>query len=125
MKALLGVISEQNLRARMLDIATGKYHPAPGEPKIWFASLNAIGQILSNDNIILLRLMARENPATISELARLAGRHVSNLSTTLKTLEGHGLVELVRKGNTVQPIARYTDFEIQVESDWLLSPSVA
>lgn len=69
--------------------------------------------------------MARENPATISELARLAGRHVSNLSTTLKTLEGHGLVELVRKGNTVQPIARYTDFEIQVESDWLLSPSVA
>ncbi|MBJ3814976.1 MarR family transcriptional regulator [Shimwellia pseudoproteus] len=121
MKALLGVISEQKLRTKMLAIAAGKYHPGPSEPNIWFASLNAIGQILSNDNIVLLRLMDQAKPATISELARLSGRQVSNLSTTLKTLEGHGFVTLIRKGNTVQPIARYTDFEIHIESDWIMT----
>lgn len=125
MKALIGIISEENLRKRMLAIAAGKYTPEPGEPKVWFASLNAIGQILSNENITLLRMMAAHKPETISELARLAGRQVSNLSTTLKTLESHGFVHLQRKGNTVKPTALFTDFVIRVESELLANGNAA
>lgn len=116
MKALIGVIPEQVLRKRMLAIAAGKYHPQPDEPKVWFASVNAVGQILSNENIALLRLMAQQQPETISALARLSCRQVSNLSVTLKTLSGYGFVHLEKRGNTVRPRALFTDFEIRIDS---------
>ena len=45
--------------------------------------------MLSNENIALLRLIDTARPETISQLAELSGRQVSNLSTTLKTLSGH------------------------------------
>lgn len=58
----------------------------------------ALAQVLSNENIALLRLIDTARPETISQLAELSGRQVSNLSTTLKTLSGHGLVALEKQG---------------------------
>jgi predicted transcriptional regulator len=48
--------------------------PEPGEPKVCFTSVNALAQVLSNENIELLRLMAEQKTETISELAELSGR---------------------------------------------------
>lgn len=115
MKALIGVIPESILRKRIIAIATGKYKPQVGEPKVWFSSLNALGQVLSNENIALLRLMDAQKPQTITELAEMSGRQVSNLSNTLKTLCGHGFVSLEKTGRTVKPKALFTDFEIIVD----------
>ena len=39
-------------------------------------------------------MIAREKPASLTELAELAGRSKSNLSRTLKTMSRYGLVEL-------------------------------
>ena len=50
--------------------------------------------MLSERNQALLALLARENPGSLTELARLAGREKSSLSRTLKTLTRYGLVEL-------------------------------
>ena len=50
--------------------------------------------MLSERNQALLALLARENPGSLTELARLAGREKSSLSRTLKTLARYGLVEL-------------------------------
>lgn len=98
MKALIGIISPENMRNRMLSIASGQYKPEADEPKVWFASVNAIAQVLSNENILLLKLMHERKPQTVTELAELSGRRVSNLSATLKTLEGHGFVSLKKIG---------------------------
>ncbi|WP_042819915.1 MarR family transcriptional regulator [Yersinia wautersii] len=117
MKALIGVIPEDILRKRVLAIAAGKYKPQPGEPKVWFASLNALGQVLSNENIALLRLINAEKPETLSELATLSGRQLSNLSTTLKTLSRHGFVTLEKRGRSIMPTAIFTDFEILVDKE--------
>ncbi|CNC68651.1 transcriptional regulator [Yersinia pseudotuberculosis] len=117
MKALIGVIPEDILRKRVLAIAAGKYKPQPGEPKVWFASLNALGQVLSNENIALLRLINAEKPETLSELATLSGRQLSNLSTTLKTLSRHGFVTLEKRGRSIKPTAIFTDFEILVDKE--------
>lgn len=125
MKALIGVIPEQVLRKRMLAIASGRYQPAADEPKVWFASVNAIGQILSNENIALLRLMAEQQPESISALARLSGRQVSNLSVTLKTMGGYGFVHLEKRGNSIKPRALYTDFEIRIDSIWMSDDNAA
>lgn len=53
MKALIGVMPEDQIRKRMLAIAKGEHAPVAGEPKIWFTSVNAVAQVLSNENIVL------------------------------------------------------------------------
>lgn len=115
MKALIGIMPDQMFRQRIMAVVKGEYVPEENAPKIWFTSLLALGQILSNENIELLRMMAREKPESLSELARLSGRHISNLSTTMKTLEGYGFAKKVKSKNTIMPVAVFTDFEIRVE----------
>jgi len=119
MKALIGVMPEEQIRKRMLAIVKGEYKPEVGEPKIWFTSINAVGQILNNDNIALLRLIDEQKPETITELAELAGRKKSNLSVTLKTLLSHGFVRLEKQGKSVKPVALFTDFEIQITHEFI------
>lgn len=53
MKALIGVMPEEQIRKRMLAIAKGEHTPVAGEPKIWFTSVNAVAQALSSENIVL------------------------------------------------------------------------
>lgn len=53
MKALIGVMPEEQIRKRMLAIAKGEHTPTAGEPKIWFTSVNAVAQALSSENIVL------------------------------------------------------------------------
>ncbi len=118
MKALIGVIPEEVLRTRVLAIAAGTYKPQEGEPKVWFTSLNAVAQVLSNENIRLLRLIEDMEPESVTQLAKLSGRQVSNLSTTLRTLSAHGFVSLDIEGRKVKPKALFTDFEIHVEHDF-------
>ncbi|WP_312457300.1 helix-turn-helix domain-containing protein [Pseudescherichia sp.] len=114
MKALIGVMPEEHIRHRMLAIAKGEYKPEPDEPRVWFTSMNALAQVLSNENIALLRLIEECKPESITELAEMSGRKKSNLSVTLKTLSSRGFVRLEKQGNGVKPIALFTDFDIQV-----------
>lgn len=118
MKALIGVMSEDLIRRRTLAIAKGDYKPEPGEPKVWFTSMIALAQVLSNENIALLRLMDEQKPKTLTELADLSGRKISNLSVTLKTLNSHGFVRLEKDGRSIRPVALFTDFDIQVNQKY-------
>jgi predicted transcriptional regulator len=58
----IGVMPEDQIRERMLAIASGKYRPSPSEPKIWFTSMKSVAEILSDKNIALLRLIAEQHP---------------------------------------------------------------
>ncbi|EJC0214927.1 MarR family transcriptional regulator [Salmonella enterica] len=119
MKAIIGVMPEDQIRKRMLAIAKGEYVPATREPKIWFTSVNAVAQVLSNENIALLRQIDEQRPETLTELAELAGRQKSNLSVTLKTLAKYGFIRLEKTGRTVKPVALFTDFDIRVTREFI------
>ncbi|ECJ2932025.1 MarR family transcriptional regulator [Salmonella enterica subsp. enterica] len=119
MKALTGVMPEDEIRKRMLAIAKGEHTPAAGEPKIWFTSVNAVTQVLSNENIALLRQMDEQRPETLTELAEFSGRQKSNLSVTLKTLAKYGFIRLEKTGRTVKPVAIFTDFNIRVSREFI------
>lgn len=112
-KLKIGIMPRDQFQRRVLDIAAGKTVPSRNEPKIWFSSLKSLSQVLSENNVRLLKLMEEHNPETLSDLALLSGRQPSNLSRTLKTLERYGLVELKRKDKTLKPIAKATAFDIQ------------
>ncbi|MEZ5660436.1 MAG: helix-turn-helix domain-containing protein [Burkholderiaceae bacterium] len=81
-------------------------------PTVWFASWRQLAGVLSDENRALLQLMNERRPATVSELASLSGRAPSNLSRTLRNLEGYGLVKLHRRPGTraVRPEALATEF---------------
>lgn len=92
----IGIASYEEMKARTLAIARGEHRVATDEPRIWFTSTESFAKVLSAGNRNLLRIIAEEAPRSLDELARLSGRAKSNLSRTLKTMAGYGLVRLER-----------------------------
>jgi len=84
------------MKALTLAIARGERKLAPQEPRVWFPSTESFAKVLSAANRDLLRIIAEEAPASLEELAQLAGRKKPNLSRTLKAMANYGLVRLVR-----------------------------
>ena len=78
-----------------MRIARGE-KPPRGTPKVWFTSTGSFSKVLSAGNRELLRIIAEKAPGSLDELVVLTGRKKSNLSRTLKTMEGYGLVRLER-----------------------------
>ena len=83
----VGIAPYEKIKERTLAIARGEYKPLPSEPKIWFSSMESLAQILSTRNKLLLEIISQTKPQSMTELAQLSGRHKSNLSRTLKTME--------------------------------------
>jgi predicted transcriptional regulator len=97
MKTLrVGIASYEDMKARTLAIARGKYKPTADEPKVWFTSAESFARILSDRNRVVLQTIAEQAPDSLAQLAELTGRQKSNLSRTLKTMERYGFVRLER-----------------------------
>ncbi len=109
-KLVIGIASQQAIRARALAIARGDHQPRPSEPKVWFTSMRSLAEVLSDDNRALLRVIREQKPESLSQLAEFTGRAPSNLSRTLKTMERYGLVEMRRTLRNVQPVATASEF---------------
>ena len=44
---VIGVMTQEQIRARVIAIAKGEYKPRPGEPKIWFTSMKSVAEVLA------------------------------------------------------------------------------
>lgn len=108
----IGIMPQDQIRARTLAIARGELKPKPGDPKIWFTSIRSLAEVLSDENRALLRVIHEQKPQSISSLASMTGRKISNLSRTLKTMSHYGFVEMKREKNLVRPVVESTDFRI-------------
>lgn len=116
MKTLkIGIMPKEQYQKRVLQIASGKYKPKTGEPKIWFSSMKSMAEVLSDNNIQLLQLIATQQPESIKELAEISGRKPGNLSRTLHTMERFGIVDLkqVPGNKQIKPVVKATSFSIQ------------
>jgi predicted transcriptional regulator len=91
-----GIASYEAMKARTMTVARGERRIAPEEPKVWFISTESFAKVLSAGNRDLLRVIADQAPGSLDELARITGKAKSNLSRTLRTMEGYGLVRLER-----------------------------
>ena len=92
----IGIASYEEMKARTLAVARGELHVASDEPKVWFTSTESFAKVLSAGNRDLLRVIVEQAPSSLDELARITGKAKSNLSRTLKTMAGYGLVRLER-----------------------------
>lgn len=110
----IGIISKEDYRRRTIAIAKGEHKPDKDAPKIWFESMESLGQVLSGQNQKLLRLIKDRNPASLTELEIISGRKKSNLSRTLKTLSKYGIVDLVNESGAVRPVVNATNFQVEL-----------
>jgi predicted transcriptional regulator len=108
----IGIMPQEQIRARVLAIARGEIKTRPGDPKIWFTSMKSLAEVLSDDNRALLKVIRDTKPESVSSLAAATGRTPGNLSRTLKTMSNYGIVEMRREKKLVRPIAKATEFQI-------------
>jgi len=110
----IGIASYEEMKARTIAIARGERRRYPGEPKVWFRSIESLAKVLSDGNREILKAIAAHHPGSIDELAALTGRKKSNLSRTLKTMAGYGIVQLDRgdRGRVI-PSVKHIDFRVQ------------
>jgi len=116
MKTLkIGIMSYKDMKAYSMAVARGERKPRPGEPKIWFTSMQSFARVLSEQNRELLALIAEEKPESLQELEDLTGRKVSNLSRTLKKMEDYGIITLERgRQGRVKPRFPYSGFQLEL-----------
>jgi predicted transcriptional regulator len=48
-KSIVGIQSQDEIRKRLLEIATGKRRQEPHEPKIWFTSQQSLEAVLADE----------------------------------------------------------------------------
>ncbi len=116
MKAKIGILSEELARKRMIRIAEGKVTSEEPHPKFLFESLAALSQLLSNENVELLNLIAREKPNSLDELAEMSGRSIKDVTDAFEALSSKGFAYLDVRGMESRPIALFTKFEIVMGS---------
>ena len=63
---VIGVMSQEQIRARAIAIAKGEYKPRPDEPKIWFTSMKSVAEVLSDQNRALLKVIRETNPDSMT-----------------------------------------------------------
>jgi len=117
-----GVMSREDYKKRTMAIARGEYIPKKGEPKVWFETLQSMAQVLSSENQQLLKIIKEKNPTSLKELEIATGRKRSNLSRTLHTMSRYGIIDLVKRNRTVQPVVKATDFKIEFGLDTSRAP---
>lgn len=99
----VGIADYEEMKARTMRIARGEEKPRPDEPKVWFTSTESFAKVLSAGNRELLRIIAEQAPGSVEELSDITGRAKSNLSRTLKTMVGYGLIRMERSGRKLAP----------------------
>jgi predicted transcriptional regulator len=110
----VGIATYAEMKARTLAVARGERRISASEPKVWFTSTESFAKILSAGNRDLLRVIADQTPASLDELSRMTGKAKSNLSRTLKTMAGYGLVRLER-GERGRIMPRVTHDRVELD----------
>ncbi|MGZ2432697.1 HVO_A0114 family putative DNA-binding protein [Neorhizobium petrolearium] len=109
----VGIADYEELKARIMRIAKGEEKPAPGDPKVWFTSTESFAKVLSAGNRELLRVIDEQSPGSLEELAQITGRAKSNLSRTLKTMAGYGLVRM-EKGQGLKRVPKVAHDRVEL-----------
>ena len=84
---------------------------------ICFDSLKSMASVLSVENQRLLKIIAEQEPKSVTELAELTGRAVSNVSRTLKTLKKYDIVTLQSSKNCLYARTNHHNFVVIINNE--------
>ena len=78
----------------------------PLQKGVYFTSLEAVRNLLTEKRLELLHLIRQHSPKSISEVAKISGRNFKNVHTDLKILQGYGLVEINVTKTVKKPLSQ-------------------
>jgi predicted transcriptional regulator len=112
----VGIAPRAAIMQYTLDIVAGRRKRSADDPDIWFSSVESFAKVLSEKNRALLALIADRRPDSIDALAHASARAKSNLSRTLRTMEGYGLVRLEKgEGRKLKPVVTFGRVELRLK----------
>lgn len=115
---IVTVESLATVRARSdeaLERALAGENPKTDAPKrLGFETTDQLVSVFTPRAIDLLQSIAREEPESMREAARLVGRDVKQVSENLNKLEEFGVVEFVENGRAKKPIVPFDEINIRL-----------
>lgn len=99
----IGIATAADRRARFLSIASGTLRAEPNDPKTWFPSVAELADVLSDENLALLKIIRERQPASLAELARAVGKPQSEVTRSVRAMSQFRSVNLIKHGRTVVP----------------------
>jgi predicted transcriptional regulator len=88
-----------------------KVKPSQG---VYFTNLDAFRKALTQRRLELLHVIKTEHPSSVTHLARLVGRDVTNVADDLKYLAEIGLVELKKVRRAHVPVVDYDEISLRI-----------
>lgn len=82
--------------------------------RLSFETTDQLAQVFTPRAIDLLRAIAREEPESIREAARLVERDIKQVSENLERLDEYGVVEFVEEGRAKRPVVPYDEIDIRL-----------
>jgi predicted transcriptional regulator len=109
--------SLEDFRATWAAVQEG--HPVPRRAGKSLTSLEVARRILTPRRLELLRAVRREQPESLSRLARLLGRDLKHVRDDVETLARYGLVVMRKRqalsGREVSmPMVPFTEIELRI-----------
>lgn len=63
----VGIAPYEEIKKKTLAIARGEYKPSRTDPKVWFSSIESFAQVMSSKNKLLLEIIMKEKPDSMSD----------------------------------------------------------
>ena len=105
----------QQRTAEAFDRALAGDASGEGAPhRLSLETTDQLAQVFTPCAIDLLQAIAREEPGSIREAARLVDRDIKQVSENLDRLEEYGVVEFVEDGRAKRPVVPYDEIDIQL-----------
>ena len=112
----VGIMPRKDYQQFLVDVARGKRTLKRDTPRVWFSSYDSLFQVLNSRNIELLGMILSRQPDSITQLAEISGRKLSNLSRTLKNFEHAGLLTWEKSvhGRSKKPVVTAESLDIRI-----------
>ena len=109
----LGAVERRTADA--FEKALGDGSPDADAPhRLSFESTDQLAQVFTPRAIDLLQAIAREEPASIREAARLVDRDVKQVSENLDRFAAYDIVAFVEEGRAKRPVVAYDEVDIRL-----------
>lgn len=82
--------------------------------RLSFETTDQLARVFSPRAIDLLRSVARNEPASMREAARLVDRDIKQVSENLERLSRYGVVEFREDGRAKRPVVPYDEIDIRL-----------
>ena len=82
--------------------------------RLSFEPTDQLAQVFTPRAIDLLQAIARQEPGSIREAARLVDRDIRQVSENLERLEEYGVVEFEDEGRAKRPVVPYDEIDIRL-----------